>query len=143
MPPQIASYGSYSLNFSGHLNHICRMCEMKMFKNCAKCTPNRCLENPASWESWETLLNYVFLWINYTSKSYVLETVERGLRNSSYHALLTIVIKALYALSLQICTLLCLWRVWEIKKIQHFWTSGLKMWCKHLDLFGEDASNKF
>ena len=143
MPPQIASYGSYSLNFSGHLNHICRMCEMKMFKNCAKCTPNRCLENPASWESWETLLNYVFLWINYTSKSYALETVERGLRNSSYHALLTIVIKALYALSLQICTLLCLWRVWEIKKTQHFWTSGLKMWCKHLDLFGEVASNKF
>ena len=120
MPPQFFSYGSYSLNVSGQLNHICRNCGMKMFKNCPKLTPNRCVENPTSWESWETLLNYVFLYINYTSRSYALETVERGLKNSSFHSLLTFVIKALYALPLQIFTSLCLWRVRKIKKIQKF-----------------------
>ena len=88
--------------------------------NRPKFTPNRCVENSTSWESWDTLSNYVFLWINYTSKSYALETVETGLKNSSFNTLLTLVVKALYALSLQICTSLRFWKVRKIKKIQKF-----------------------
>ena len=87
------------------------------------------------------LSNYVSLWINYSSKSYALETVERGLKNSSFHTLLTLVIKALYALSFQICTSLCLWRVREIKKIQKFGHLVWKCGVNTLTFFGEVASN--